>query len=94
MRSQNVSLKMDPQDIDRLRALAEARHRTPHYLMREAVQQYLVREEARAGFLREAVLAWSAFAENGTHATLGEVTTWLDTWGTQDETPDCPECHE
>ena len=42
-----TSLKLDPELRDRLRRLAEARRRTPHWLMREAIAQYVDREEAR-----------------------------------------------
>ena len=38
-----TSLKLDPELRDRLRRLAKARRRTPHWLMREAIVQYLAR---------------------------------------------------
>ena len=94
MAQRSVSLKMDPVDIERLRVLAERRDRTPHHLMREAVLQYLQREEARATFLAEAVEAWRDYQETGVHATMAEVSAWLQTWGTDHEAQAGPACHE
>src|SRR6186713_3379241 len=49
-----VSVKLDEKTQERMRQLAEARSRAPHYLMREAINQYLDREEARESFKQEA----------------------------------------
>jgi len=88
-----VSLKLEPGERDRLKALAEARHRKPHFLMKEAIRQYLEREEARESFKREAIAAWQECQETGLHLTGKEVGDWLDTWGTEQETV-VPPCHE
>jgi hypothetical protein len=37
--------KLDNDLTDRIQRLADARHRTPDSLIREAVEQYLIREE-------------------------------------------------
>lgn len=94
MGTQSISLKLDKADIERLRTLAGARNRTPHYLMREAVREYLRREEARSAFLAEAVEAWRDYRETRVHATLEEVDGWLSAWGTDGELAAGPECHE
>jgi predicted transcriptional regulator len=88
-----VSLKLEPGERDRLKALAEARHRKPHFLMKEAIRQYLEREEARESFKREAIAAWQECRETGLHLTGMEIGDWLDTWGTEQETA-VPPCHE
>lgn len=61
--------------------------------MREAIEQYVNREEARETFRAEAETAWQAWQLDGKHLTGQEVRTWLDNWGTDDETA-APECHE
>ena len=43
-----TSLKLDPELRSRLRRLAEARRRTPHWLMREAIAQCRSRARKRA----------------------------------------------
>lgn len=88
-----LSVKLDAMQQDRLRQLAEQRDRSPHYLMREAIQQYLDREEARESFLREAMASWEHYRETGLHVTGDEFATWLDGWGTDKETAP-PEPHE
>ena len=45
-----VGVKIDPLMKQRLQRLAKARHRTPHWVMREAIEQYVNREEKREAF--------------------------------------------
>lgn len=89
----SVSLKLEPSDHERLRALAATRHRKPHFLMKEAIHQYLEREEARESFKIEALASWREFKETGRHLTSSEVGKWLDSWGTPLE-GEIPPCHE
>jgi predicted transcriptional regulator len=88
-----VSLKLDQAEHERLKTLAEARHRKPHFLMKEAIRQYLDREEARESFKREALASWQEYKETGQHLTGDEVSAWLDTWGAEQEKT-VPPCHE
>jgi len=86
-------VKLDPELKGRLKRLADARHRAPHWLMREAIAQYVEREEKRQSLHQEAVAAWQELKETGLHATGDEVVAWLDSWGTDKEQP-APECHD
>ena len=88
-----VSLKLDQTEHDRLKSLAEARKRKPHFLMKEAISQYLDREEARESFKREALASWREYSETGQHLTGEEAAAWLDTWGSKEEKA-MPPCHE
>jgi predicted transcriptional regulator len=88
-----TSIKLDEDLTDRVRRLAELRQRSPHWIMREAIREYVMREEARESFLQEAMASWSAFQETGRHLTGEEVRTWLSAWGTEAEA-EPPECHE
>ena len=88
-----VSVKLDAEDHLRLKALAETRQRKPHFLMKEALRQYLDREEQRESFRQEAVDSWREYQETGLHLTGGEAAAWLDTWGTEAER-EMPACHE
>ena len=87
-----VSIKLDAEEQSRLKALAEARQRKPHFLMKEALRQYLDREERREAFHREAMDSWRKYQETGLHLTGEEATAWLDTWGTDAE-GEMPACH-
>ncbi len=88
-----TSVKLDPDLKSRLDRLAAARQRSAHWIMREAITQYVEREEARESFKEEALHAWQEYRETGKHLTLDETTDWLDTWGSDDEAK-TPKCHE
>jgi predicted transcriptional regulator len=81
--SSPVSLKLDETERSRLSALATARKRSSHYLMREAVREYLTREEARQTFRDEADGAWRDYEETGLHATQAELDAWASFLGTR-----------
>ncbi|MFD1788155.1 CopG family ribbon-helix-helix protein [Sphingomonas floccifaciens] len=88
-----TSLKIDDTTKDRIRRLADARERTPHWIMREAIREYLDREEARESFLTDAMTAWEAYRETGRHLSGEDALAWLATWGTPDERP-APKCRD
>ncbi len=88
-----VAIKIDPDTRDRVKRLAEARHRTMHWVMREAIDQYVEREEKRQAFRQDAINAWREYQESGLHVTGEEVMAWLDTWGEEIEKT-APLCHK
>lgn len=88
-----VAIKIDSDVKARVKRLADARHRTPHWLMREAINQYVEREEKREAFKQDALNAWQEYQETGLHATADEVDAWLASWGTDSELP-APVCHK
>jgi predicted transcriptional regulator len=45
-------------------------------LMREAVREYLTREEARQSFQDEAEEAWRDYKKTGLHVTQAEMESW------------------
>ncbi len=87
-----TSIKIDDTLKGRVQNLASQRRRSPHWIMLEAIRQYVEREEAREGFKQEALASWVAYQETGRHLTGQEVRSWLNTWGTDDEGT-VPECH-
>lgn len=50
-----TSVKLDEDLKNRIQALAELRHRSPHWIKREAIRDYVEREEARESFKQEAL---------------------------------------
>ena len=88
-----TSLKVDDTLKNRVRHLATQRRRSPHWIMLEAIRQYVEREEARDSFRQEALHSWAAYQETGRHLTGEEARAWLNTWGSEDETV-VPECHK
>lgn len=88
-----IAVKLDPDVHDRVKRLAEARQRTPHWLLREAIQQYVDREEKREALRQDARRAWEEYQATGLHVTDEEVVVWMESWGTENELPP-PVCHE
>jgi predicted transcriptional regulator len=87
-----VAIKIDEDLKARLKRLAESRQRTSHWLMREAITQYVNREEKREAFRQETQKAWEAFRTNGTHVTADEADAWMAQLEEgHDKEP--PECH-
>lgn len=88
-----VSVKIDDDLKGRIQKLAATRRRSAHWIMREAIEQYVAREEARQSFVDEAHEAWAEFRATGLHLTGEETRAWLETWGTEAEA-EAPECHD
>lgn len=72
-----TSLKLNTETKARVQRLAAARRRTPHWVLREAVEQYVEREEARERLRQDALAAWNHYQETGLHVTAGEADAWL-----------------
>jgi predicted transcriptional regulator len=85
------SLKLDPATAERLNRLAGVRERSPHYLMVQAVQQYVEREEIFEQAKQDALDAWSEYEATGMHVTAAEADAWLAKLEAG-EIVDVPEC--
>ena len=88
-----TSVKFDDDMKSRIQHFADMRHRSAHWIMREAIRDYVEREEARERFKQEALASWTANQETGKHLTGQEMRDWLLFWGTDKET-EIPQCHE
>lgn len=88
-----TSVKLDINTKDRIKQLADAKDRTAHWIMQQAIQQYLDREEKRDLFRKETIAAWNDYQATGLHVTADEASDWLDSWGTNQET-EAPACHK
>lgn len=83
----NMAVKMDPAMRKRLLALGEARRRTPHWLMLEAIRLYVEREEEAERANAEARERLIRYDATGAHVAHEDVASWLETWGTSRERP-------
>ena len=72
-----TSIKLDDILKGRVQHLAEVRRRSSHWIMREAIAQYVEREEKREAFRQDAIRAWDEYQQKGLHLTLEEADTWL-----------------
>lgn len=87
-----VAVKLDAETHGRIKALAEARDRSPHWMMREAIAQYVEREEKREAFREAGLRAWETYQETGLHVTHAEADAWLSRLAVGED-QDPPECH-
>ena len=92
MPTPSTSLKLDPETKERVQRLASARRRTPHWIMREAVEQYVEREERREQLRQDAQAAWAHYLATGLHVTGEEADTWLAKLEAGEDTAS-PPCH-
>ncbi len=90
--NQPTTIKIDETTKERLKRIAKTRHRTPHWIMLDAIRQYVDREEKREAFRQAGMNAWKEYQETGLHVTGDEIIAWLKTWGDEDEKA-APQCH-
>jgi predicted transcriptional regulator len=87
-----MSVKIDSAMALRVERLAKAQRRTKHWIMREAIEQYVEREEKREVFRSDTLEAWEEYQTTGLHLNADELEAWLDVWGNEAESP-IPICH-
>ena len=87
-----TSIKLDAETKERVRKLAEARRRSPHWIMREAIAQYVAEEEWRREFYEAGMESWEDYKRTGLHVTHEEFEAWFDTLDAGERVPP-PECH-
>ena len=87
-----TSLKLDSKMKQRIQRLAAARRRTPHWIMREAVEQYVEHEEKREQLRQDALAAWTHYQTTGLHLTAEEADAWMAKLDAGEDTG-TPECH-
>ncbi|ECE0486558.1 ribbon-helix-helix protein, CopG family [Salmonella enterica subsp. enterica] len=88
-----TSIKLDDELKSRIQQLAENRRRSAHWIMREAIAQYVEREERKEAFHQEALQAWNGYQQTGLHVTAEQADTWLaELEAGKDVEP--PECHD
>lgn len=73
-----VAIKIDEDIKARIKRLADSRQRTSHWLMREAITQFVDREEKREAFRQDTLKAWETYRSTGLHVTANEADTWLE----------------
>lgn len=87
-----TSIKLDDGLKGRVQHLAKVRRRSSHWIMREAITQYVEREEKREAFRQDALQAWEEYQQTGLHLTLEEADAWLAKLEAGDDA-EPPKCH-
>ncbi len=87
-----TSIKLDDDLKERVQQLAQARRRSSHWVMREAIAEYVEREEKREAFRQQARDAWDEYQRTGLHLTGEEADAWLAKLEAGEDV-DMPPCH-
>ncbi len=77
MATTTIGIKVDDNTRARLKTLAEAKNRSPHWLMRTALAEYLAREEEREHERREDEARWDRYVLTGEAVPNERVKKWL-----------------
>jgi predicted transcriptional regulator len=77
MNAGTQGVKLDDNTRLRLRALGEVRHRSPHWLMKAAIERYLDQEERYEREKREDMERWEAYRLTGEAIPHEAATAWL-----------------
>ena len=75
--STTVGVKLDAQTRHRLKKLGKAKDRSTHWLMKEAIERYLEREEQYEREKAEDNARWERYLETGSAIDSQEMTAWL-----------------
>lgn len=88
----STSLKLDPAIKERVQRLADAQRRSAHWVMKEAIEEYVEREEKREKLRHDVTEAWEHYEQTGLHLTGDEVDEWLSRLAAGEDV-EPPECH-
>lgn len=87
----NSSVKLSLELHSRVKSLADSRNQSVHAVMRQAIENYVIREEKRESWRKEGIEAWEEYQKTGLHLTNKEVMEWMDKIA--GEKAQMPKCH-
>ena len=91
-RAVNVTVKLEDGERQSLKVLAVAKLRTPHFLMKEAIQRYIEDEEAEQAAIEASAVSLAHYKKTGLHTTLDDVKAWAKAVRI-DRNAKIPACH-
>ena len=86
MTNTTVGLRLDKQTQDRLKTLSKRRDRSPHYLMKQAVEKYLDAEEALEAEHDLVRARWEQFELTGETIPHDDIKSWASELGVSTDT--------
>jgi predicted transcriptional regulator len=88
----STSITLDDDLNGRVQLLAEARGRSPDWVLHEAITQYVDREEKREAFRQETLRVWEDYQKTGQHVTAEDADAWLARLAAGEDA-EIPVCH-
>ena len=73
-----MGVKLDDDTRDRLKRVSEAKQRSVHWLMKEAIRRYLESEERFEREKAEDMARYQAYLDTGRHLSNDEMMDWMD----------------
>lgn len=90
--AKNVTVKLEADIRKRIQHLAHARDRSAHWIMKQAIGEYVEREEKREVFRQDTLRAWEDYRQTGLHLTAEEMDAWMARLEAGEDA-ELPECH-
>jgi len=87
MTKPTVALRLNEDTQERLKALGQRRDRSPHYLMKEAVETYLEAQEALEAERDLMTARWERFELTGETVAHDDIKAWANGLSTPDDNP-------
>jgi len=81
MPNSTVGVRLSDETQQRLERLGQARDRSPHYLMKAAIEQFLDREEALEAERQLVRERWARYELTGETVAHADVRTWAESLG-------------
>ena len=78
MSTTTIGIKVDSALAERLRAVAAAVDRAPHWVARRALEQFIDREEQRLSLRAADLERWERYVATGESIDCDEADAWLD----------------
>ncbi len=85
--STTLGIKVDDATRERLNSLAEALERTPHWILKTALREYIDREERRERERKDDLARWERFALTGEAIDHAQARGWLERLSHGERTP-------
>jgi predicted transcriptional regulator len=73
-----IGIKLDDETRERLQQLGQRRDRSPHWLMKTAIREYLEREERVERERQEDEERWRRYVKTGAFVANADMMQWLD----------------
>ncbi len=89
MSTSTVGVKLDDETRERLKQVADELERTPHWVIKTALAEYLDREEAALKERHEDDARWAHYQESGQAIPQEKVMQWLGALAAGRKAP-CP----
>lgn len=84
MKHKIATVKLEPKVAEQLQNLGKSKDRSTHWLMKQAINEYVKKEECKASLRQETLARWQE-AEHNEIFSQEQISKWLDHWQNQEK---------